>query len=163
MIQPMMTPRDRLTGRQPQGRVPALRAGQGALLLLVVMMVSIGGCGRSGPPVRKMVRVSGAITLDGKPLPDGFVTFVSSTEGRFEALPIKEGKFAGKAGLGKRTVEIIAIRDLPAAVSSGNDKGPPKPVRENYLPAKYSTASTLTAEVTESGPNVFTFELTMGK
>lgn len=106
-----------------------------------------------------MVAVSGMITFDGKPIPDGFVSFVSPIEGRFETFPIKDGRFSGKAGLGQRTVEIIAIRDVPPAAAGGGDKGPPQAVRENYLPAKYSTASTLTADVTESGANVFDFDL----
>lgn len=101
--------------------------------------------------------------LDGKPLPDGFVTFVSPTEGHFEAFPVTEGAFTGKAGLGSRRVEIVATRDVQPVATTRGPEGPPQPVQENYLPAKYSTASTLSADVTESGPNVFTFELTMGK
>ena len=106
-----------------------------------------------------MVAVSGTITFDGKPLPEGFVSFVSPAEGRFETFPIKEGRFAGKAGLGQRTVEVIAVRDVRPAAAGGGDKGPPQALRENYLPAKYSTASTLTANVTDSGANVFDFDL----
>ncbi len=106
-----------------------------------------------------MAGVSGTILLDGKTLPDGFVTFVSPTEGHFEALAIKEGAFAGKAGVGVRRVEIIATRDVQPVAAARGPEGPPQAVKENYLPAKYSTSSTLSAEVTESGPNVFTFEL----
>jgi hypothetical protein len=129
----------------------------GAALLLVSLAAT--GCGRFGPPARKMVAVSGMISFDGKPLPEGFVSFVSPSEGRFETFPIKDGRFAGKSGLGQRTVEVIAIRDAQPAAAGGGDKGAPRAVRENYLPAKYSTASTLTAEVTESGANVFDFDL----
>lgn len=130
-----------------------------AMLLLLAVAVACAGCGRSGPPARKMAAVSGAITFDGNPIPEGFVSFVSPTEGRFETFPIKDGRFAGKAGLGLRTVEVIAIRDAQPAAAGGGDKGAPQAVRENYLPAKYSTASTLTANVTESGANVFDFDL----
>jgi hypothetical protein len=127
-----------------------------AILVLLAVALFVAGCGRSAP-ARKMVPVSGVVTLDGNPLPDGFITFVSPQEGRFEAFPITRGKFAGKAGLGMRSVEIIAIRDLqPAAAGDGV---PPAAVRGNYLPARYSTASTLTADVRESGANVFDFDL----
>ncbi len=125
--------------------------------MLLAVAISIVGCGRSGPPARKMVAVSGVVTLDGNPLPEGFITFVSPQEGRFEAFPITQGKFAGKAGLGMKTVEIIAIRDLPPAAPG--DGAPPHAVRGNYLPARYSTASTLTADVSEFGANVFDFDL----
>lgn len=101
--------------------------------------------------------------LDGNPLRDGFVTFVSPTEGHFEAFAVKDGAFAGKAGLGSRRVEIIATRDIQLVAAARGPEGPPQAVQENYLPAKYSTASTLSADVTESGPNVFAFQLTMGK
>jgi hypothetical protein len=59
------------------------------------------------------------------------------------------------------TVEIIAIRESGAG--AGDDKSPPKATRENYVPAKYSTNSTLTAEVEEDAVNVFDFSLTMQK
>lgn len=133
-----------------------------AIVLLAVVLPT-GGCGRSGSPLRKTVPVSGVVTLDGKPLPDGFVTFVSPQEGRFESFPIKEGKFTGKAELGVRTVDIIAVRDVQAPAAGIDGKWPPKPARENYLPSKYSMNSPLRADVTEGGPNVFTFDLTMGK
>lgn len=154
--------------RRPAGRsLPTQMASRGVgfvVGLLVLATVTCGGgCGRSGPPPRKMASVSGTVMLDGKPLPDGFVTFVSPTEGHFEAFEVKEGAFAGKAGLGSRRVEIIATRDVQPVATTRGPERPPQPTQENYLPAKYSTASTLSADVTESGPNVFMFELTMGK
>lgn len=143
---------------------PSPRNARIAFLLTVsLVLLSTGGCGRSGPPPRKIVPVSGVVTLDGKPLPDGFVTFVSPQEGRFETFPVKEGKFNGKAELGVRTVDIIAVRDLQAPAAGNDGKGPPRPLRENYLPAKYSMNSPLKADVTEAGPNVFNFDLTMGQ
>ena len=135
----------------------------GLAIVLFAVLLSAGGCGPSGPPPRTMVPISGTVTLDGKPLPDGIESFVSPQEGRFETFPVKEGKFTGKAELGVRTVEIIAIRDVQAPASGNDGKGPPKPARENYLPSKYSMNSPLRADVTEAGPNTFTFELTMGK
>lgn len=135
----------------------------GSALILLAIVFSAGGCSRSGPPLQKMVPVSGTITLDGNPLPDGLVSFVSPQEGRFETFPVKEGKFAGKAELGVRTVDIIAFRDFQAPAAGNGGKSPPKPTRENYLPAKYSMNSPLRAQVTDAGQNVFNFELAMGK
>lgn len=154
--------------RRPAGRLLSTQLASRGVgftvgLLLLATLICGGGCGRSGPPPRKMASVSGTVMLDGKPLPDGFVTFVSPTEGQFEAFLVKEGAFAGKAGLGTRRVEIIATRNVQPVAAARGPEGPPQAVQENYLPAKYSTASTLSADVTESGPNVFTFELTMGK
>lgn len=137
--------------------------GFASYVLLLAMLMVAGGCGGSSRTARKLVAVSGTVTLDGRPLPEGFVTFVSPIEGHFEAFPITEGAFAGKAGLGNRRVEIIAMRDLPPPGSGPNPSGPLRAVQENYLPAKYSTESTLSAEVTEAGPNEFTFDLKMRK
>lgn len=135
----------------------------GWTIVLLAVVLSAGGCGQSGPPPRKKVPVSGTITLDGKPLPDGFASFVTPQEGRFETFPVKEGKFTGKAELGVRTVEIIAIRDVQAPTGGNDGKSSPQATRENYLPSKYSMNSPLRADVKEAGPNVFNFELTMSK
>lgn len=130
--------------------------------LLIALMVACG-CARTGQPSPPLASVSGTVTLDGQLLPDGFVTFVSPQQGLFEAFPIKEGRYTGKAGLGTRRVEIIAVREEQPSQTTSRAEEPPRPQRENYLPAKYSTKSTLTAEVTRDGPNVFDFDLTMGK
>lgn len=165
MILPPGSNSYRPLARPPHGREPNLRRnvrglGLSTMLVLLAVVLSATGCGRKGPPPRKMVPVSGTIMLDGRPLPDGFISLVSPTKGDFETFPIREGKFKGKAGLGVRTVEIIAIRDAqPQPVRGGAVQGPPAATRTNYLPAKYSTASTLRADVTEGGPNVFTFDL----
>lgn len=146
-------------------RRQALRGpGVWSMLVLLSVLLCIAGCGRKGPPPRKLVPVSGTVTLDGKPLPDGFLSFVSPTEGSLESFPIKEGKFTGKASLGGRTVEIIAVRDAQPPPSGGaGAQAPPMATRTNYLPAKYSMNSALKADVTEAGPNTYSFELTMGK
>jgi hypothetical protein len=138
-------------------------AGRGLLVFLLIALMVVCGCGRTGQPSRPMASVSGTVSLDGQPLPDGFVTFVSPQQGFFEAFPIKEGRYTGKAGLGTRRVEIIAVREEQPSQTTSRDNEPPRPQRENYLPAKYSTKSTLTAEVTRDGPNVFDFNLTIGK
>ena len=80
-----------------------------------------------------------------------------------QVFPIKDGRYAGKAGLGMRQIEIVAVRETRPAKTASPAYGPPQPARENYLPERYSTKSTLTAEVTQAGPNEFDFNLTMGK
>jgi len=92
------------------------------------------------------------VTLDGQPLPDGFVTFVSPQQGFFEAFPTKDGRYAGKAGLGMRRVEIVAVRETRPSETASPAYGPPQPTQQNYLPERYSTKSKLTAEVTQAGP-----------
>lgn len=121
-------------------------------------VVTVAGCNRKSDP---RVPVSGTVTLDGKPLPVGFISFVSPREGVFESVDIKDGVFKGKARPGNRQVDISAFREDPRQFRSSRPDAPPP---MNYLPERYSGASSkLTADVTEKGPNEFTFELTMGK
>ena len=124
------------------------------LILLVVI-----GCGPKGPV---SVPVRGTVTFDGKPLAEGKISFI--TPGRVpEMMDVKDGKFEGKVKTGKKRVEVAAYRPvrippeypeyLRAQMKSGNGK-------ENLLPNKYHSESTLEADVTEKGENDFKFDLT---
>ena len=58
-----------------------------------------------------------------------------------------------RSGPGKRRVEIRAYQPR---------KGPPKPLEpppHNYLPNRYNSETTLSADVSPEGPNKFNFEL----
>jgi hypothetical protein len=97
--------------------------------------------------------VHGAVTLDAKPVPEGMISFMSPENGDLQALPIKEGKYEGQVRPGRRRVEIRAY--LPRS-------GPRKPLEPpptNYLPARYNAETTLSADVTDQGPNSFDFPL----
>ena len=135
-----------------------VRQHRALIVLALAIVVAVAGCRRASDP---RVPVSGTITLDGKPLTMGFITFVSPTEGVFESMEIKDGGFKGLARPGSRQVDISAFREDPRQFrSSKPDEMPPM----NFLPAKYSGASSeLTADVSEKGPNTFTFGLSMGK
>jgi hypothetical protein len=97
--------------------------------------------------------VSGTVTLDKNPLADGVMNFITPETGDLQVIPIKDGRFEGQVRAGKRRVEI---RAYPV------QKGPPKPMAAppmNYLPAKYNSSTTLSADVATEGPNVFDFDL----
>src|SRR5262245_3253850 len=114
----------------------------------------LAGCGSSAP---QPVAVSGTVNLDGKPLPDGKITLIGEEGGTPETLDIKEGKFETKALPGKKRVEIRAFRP-GEKVKMGDmwlEAG-----QVNYLPARFNTKSKLTAEVTASGINPNTFDVT---
>jgi hypothetical protein len=93
--------------------------------------------------------------LDGKPLEDGEIFFRNDVEGASDSMPIKGGKYEGKVRAGKRRVEIIATREFRPP-----DMPDAPPQRVNYLPSRYNTESKLEAEVKESGPNVFDYQVT---
>lgn len=131
-----------------------LRWSLGGSLALGILAV-IGCTGNEPYPVP----VSGTVTLDGKPLADGQISFI--TLGQVpETVPIVDGKFSGKAVWGSRRVEIAAYRpyQIPAEIPESMH-ALMKDGKENYLPQRYHRDSTLTADVTRGGPNSFNFEL----
>lgn len=131
-----------------------MRCIVGIILLLVV------GC---GPRELVPVPVHGTVTLDGKPLPDGQISFI--TPGQVpKSLPIENGRFTGEVKPGEKRIEIAAYRparaapDVPASMRPLIEAG-----KENYLPSRYHSNSTLTETVRETGDNAFQFTLTSEK
>ena len=119
---------------------------------LVLSALVLGGCGPSGP---ETYPVSGTVTWNGQPLPEGHIVF-SSEDGSVApaAGKISDGKFAFRAQAGQKRVEIHADREA----------GPIDPFmgtvpRKPYIPPRYNSETILTAEVIPTGKNEFTFEL----
>lgn len=125
-------------------------------VLLLILTSLLPGCGTSGP---YPVPVNGVVTLDGQPLSEGVISFISLGEVP-EQVAVKHGTFSGKATWGKRRVEIAAYRpyqippEIPPSMHALMKDG-----KENYLPEIYHTKSQLTAEITPTGINEFKFEL----
>ncbi len=117
--------------------------------LLFLLTALLLGCG----PRWQVTAVSGTVTLDGKPLEDGKISFRSTTTSTPPQIGnITAGQFACQVTTGPQRVEISATRTIPGAASTGIGEA-------NYIPPRYNTQSTLTVEVTASGPNSFTFDL----
>jgi len=118
-------------------------------LLLVVFL-----CGCSPGPV--LHSVSGAVTLDGAPLPEGDITFTPVDSSLApEQGKIKDGKYEFRSRAGKVRVTISASKIKPGGALGAAGE----PVAEEYIPTKYNDASTLTADVKASGENKFDFPL----
>jgi predicted small lipoprotein YifL len=120
-------------------------------------LVSVGGCGPQGP---KLYPVSGTVTWNDAPLPDGDIIFAPESPGDVEdAGKIKDGKFSFMARPGNKKVKILATREEgPADPQMG------APPRKQYLPPKYSSGeiTELRAVVKESDTkdgNVYEFKL----
>jgi len=112
---------------------------------------AVGGCRKAPPP---LVPVSGTVSVEGKPLPEGFLYFKTIETGNLERVEIGGGHFEGKAHPGKRRVEIYAERPKRVIID-----GKEVDVPENYIDPAYNTESTLTEDVTLEGPNRFTFDV----
>jgi hypothetical protein len=112
----------------------------------------------------KASSVSGTVNLDNQPLAEGEIMFVGEGGQVPDTLPIKNGAFSGNVKQGKKRVEIRAYRDAsvdPAAAAMYKGEAVPgASTKENYLPARFNSESTLTAEVTASGLNPSKFDVT---
>lgn len=102
--------------------------------------------------------VTGNVTFDGQPIPEGRIQF-RKTEGdqRAFSAEIKDGQYQMEALPGKVQVEVTASRPVPGKFDESNP-GEKVPIGEMYIPARYNSQTELTAEVT-SGANQLDFDL----
>jgi hypothetical protein len=131
-------------------------------MLLAAVILSSVGCSRGGRPEPPRYPISGTVTLDGKPLQEGKVQFVTVSQGLIEAFPIRKGRFSGKAAAGERRVEFYIIKEVPYA-ESGLMPMPgevtPAIVKLQMLPPHLNTESTFSATVDPAEKNEFSFDL----
>ena len=143
------------------------------LLIALLLGVLLSGCGPKPPAGAKPTKkVTVTVTYKGAPVEGAVVTFVNqeppSANGRTDA----QGKARLKtyidgdgATLGSHKVMIEkSIAEGGQTVGSDDPSYDPNapPAKVKYLvPQKYSSIATsgLTAEVTQSGPAEFTFDL----
>jgi hypothetical protein len=125
-------------------------------LAIGLLCLVAAGCGQaSGQPEPQRFPVHGAVTLDGKPLASGLIYFKTIQTGAVDSAEIKDGKFEGKAQAGDRRVEICSYETVQPAA----DDPMGTVIQRNTLPPRYHLESSLTAKVTQEGPNEFNFEL----
>ena len=119
------------------------------------------GC---GPALEGRQGISGNVTLDGVPLDDGSISFetISSQSKKMQTGgTIKNGKYAftGLNGLvpGEYSVQISSSEEV-----SRTEGADPMDVKVEYrerIPAEYGSASTQKVTVTDSGKQVFNFDI----
>lgn len=127
--------------------------GRGCLLLAAACLLLLPGCGSN------LARVSGEVTLDGKPLETGTIVF----QGEGQAMGVGEiegGSYAIKTGNerglapGKYRVTVSAFQTRPGA--SDMDE----PVPAFLTPQRYNDPETSGLEVeVQPGSNTFDFPL----
>lgn len=125
------------------------------------LAILAAGCsGQPGPPKH---RVSGTVSLAGKPMPDGEVYFRMPSTGAIEVFSVKAGAFKGAAAAGRHRVEIYRF-EQPTPTAAELEKMDPMAralatEKKNLLPPEYNTRSTLEADVQPGEPNRFEFAL----
>jgi len=126
----------------------------GFSLLLTIFVL---GCG-SGGVVEKKADVKGTVFLDGKPLPEGKITFAA--DGKVPAtLEIKNGEFSGSvmAGTNKVTFGVLKVEKTVDVASSPGIAGEVKV--QNILPVRYHGESKITEDIPEGGRTDLSFKI----
>jgi hypothetical protein len=137
------------------------RAKSTALLVLLALIIPVLGCGKSGP---KLVKISGVVTFQGKPLARGLINYTPVDNGTRSGTRTSVGiidtngrysmsTFSTRDGVlpGEYMVSIDGGMDPPG--SSGSIEltadGQPAAPGKAEIPIKYSSVSTsgLTASV----------------
>jgi hypothetical protein len=119
---------------------------------VVAVALIVAGCGGSNA-----VEVEGKVSLRGKPLPRGILTFFPMS-GRPVTAPLSpEGEYSAELPPGEYTVIVNVGDPLPP----GYKEGDPLPPPEFDLPAEYTSRarSKLTATVSEQNQQPIDFEL----
>ncbi len=118
----------------------------------VVGLVLLGSCSREP----KLYPVSGSISLDGQPVSDGDILFLSADGARGpDPGQIKNGKYELKTTAGSKRVQISVSKIRPGGARGAGGE----PVPEEYIPARFNLESELTADVQKAAENVANFDL----
>jgi hypothetical protein len=137
------------------------------LILTLLLLPIVIGCGSNNPQGR--VAVHGEVTLDGKPLEHGNISFTSLqgiTPMVATGSPIKNGKFSLPAEKGlipdqTYLVQFRSVEEVPGTQKKTTDH-PRESERQtrNIIPCRYGVESKETVTATKKSPNVFQFDLT---
>lgn len=135
-----------------------------ALAASSILATLAAGCGGGGDGLPRQA-VSGNVTLDGEPLKAGMIQFLpgdpSAKDATTGGAPIRDGAFSISSDVGLVPGRYKVSISSPSSEPGGDGApGSAASLPREGLPAKYNTASTLTAEVEDGGGNAFEFPLT---
>ncbi|WDI44667.1 hypothetical protein [Bremerella sp. P1] len=124
-----------------------------AACLLIPMII---GCVASKDDGPARHQVAGTVTLDGKPLTEGRISF-ESPEDASQGIPpttgeIKDGQYSVMATPGAKKVKISH------RIEAGQDQITKEPIMKESIPAKYNKNSQLETTVAD-GENKADFDL----
>ncbi len=119
-------------------------------ILALLVAVLFLGCGQSDPT---KTRITGNVTWQGTPIPDGDILFTPTSGGVPSAGKIVNGGYDLLVSYGEMRVEIIALKESgPVDPSMGMAP------RMNYIPTCFNDDSKLVVEITADSRE-FPFEL----
>lgn len=114
---------------------------------LALVAFGLSGCSDNG-----LLGVSGTVTFDGKPIPDGSISFMPvSGKGVTAGGEIKNGKYSAQVSPGEMAVQIYATNTVEKQnptqeeIERGITSDPVQ-----YIPEEYNQQSTLRITVSDS-------------
>jgi len=113
---------------------------------------SLGGCSDKNRAGKYLV--TGAVTYNGAPVENGFVTFEPESGKPAEAGPIEDGRYSLYAYPGVNRVSVRAEKAV------GFNKGMNQPNMVQYVPAIYNVETELSADIAPNDDNSVDFPLT---
>ena len=102
------------------------------------------GCG----PESKVALITGSVSIDGKPAPNGSISFIPvNGQGPTAGTELKEGKFTSQAAIGECKVEVRVSKVVGKKKLYDTPDSPVQDLMEEVLPSKYNEASELRIEI----------------
>lgn len=143
-------------------KTPSWQASAKLCAVLVACGLVLWVNGRQTGP-RELRAVSGTVTVDGRPLERGAVSFSRRDGDAFEAMAyVNDGKFGlpRKHGLARGTYRV-SVTSLPAdsSRSRGANLGEQAVHKAYQLPSKYNSQSELSVEIDGWGDKTLTLDL----
>jgi hypothetical protein len=142
---------------------PNRRRPAAAFLISAVVIVGCSADARSSRDTLPRVAVSGTVTLDGTPLPEGVIQFnpTSGTEGPPAAGEIREGKYSIERPQGPvpGKYKVTISSRPPVRINESEAPGGAPKLKPETVPARYNTDSKLESDVPAGGASTLDFPL----
>lgn len=130
-------------------------------LVAICVVISTSGCGKGSGDEIKRAEVSGSVTWDGNPLPEGMISFYPEKGPAAQGV-ITNGTYKikdnGGVPVGTCKVTIEAMKETGKTLPGGAT-GQPEKEKIQYLPAKYNSKTTLNVTVDPGTANTHDFKL----
>jgi len=127
-------------------------------MALICFIALSSGCQRDG-----LHAVSGAVTLDGIPVTDGTISFMSAGDsGGSAGATIQNGTYSARVSPGKMIVKVYSERSLTEEEIKAYKSNPmtrssitpAEQVKKQVIPEIYNDRSTLIVEISENRKNL---------
>jgi hypothetical protein len=138
-----------------------------ALTLALGFVLALGGALGCGGDANVGLDVNGSVTLDGKPLPSGTISFATADGKSLGTAEVSDGRYEipAAAGLQPGTYQVEILSVVPTGKTVKNPDFPGETIEEvrNVIPPRYNVKSELKAELKPEGDRQFSFSLSSSK